>query len=172
MSRRFRKISVADRGYTIIYDQENESHYWAKRSLSSAELARPEFDQSMRKLAPIFVYMCQLKVREENIFRNVGVDEISYVYPKKKPPYLILKGTVDLDNGHTFRLGSPAWSIPSIHDNETQFSKDFFNRLNEVEAEAWRYVDGERAQGVLFAQTNNAENNDVENPMLEDDGDE
>lgn len=165
-SRRFRKIRITERGYTIVYDKENEEHYWEQHSLTATEYARPEFEDAMKRLAPIFVYMCQLAIDPKNIGRNVSIEEVSYAYPKKKPSYLQVKGTAFLPNGREITLASPAWDIPTIHDGITN-GMDFFQLLSNLEEEAWKYVDGERAQQKLDFSP---KSDDVENPMLEEDG--
>lgn len=166
MSRRFKKIRIMAGKYTIVYDKECENGRWESHSLKSDELARPEFQTQMQILAYYFVDMCQLRIEHNDIPTDVTVIEVAYTYPSKKPPYLIIKGEAYLNNGHALYLSSPAWDIPTVHDNGRQWN--FYNDLTKLEKEAWDYVDGKRAQGVLpFGQ----KDEEIENPLLDGDND-
>jgi len=145
MMRKLKKIKIAfseKKGttYALEWGESENGTTWERHALASNDMPRPELEAAIETMELYLIDGCEIMMDANTVHRNVEVTDITY--EAKTPEVIKIGGVVILQrSGRPLALHSP-W-LPLVDD-----LKEAYTRL---EAECMRYIDGDRAQGHLFA---------------------
>nr|DAL55741.1 MAG TPA_asm: hypothetical protein [Caudoviricetes sp.] len=148
--RRVRKIKI-DTNAKIIIDWDlalDDGTTWDEYHMRCSDLPRPEFFQA---LAEIGRDVLELLEFPSTWLGDIKVRGVTYTYSDKGNKGVVITAVRDLNkSSRQMNLVTPCFLYDS--DNPDTFTIPYFTleRLNKLEEEAERYIDGDRAQGSLF----------------------
>ena len=127
-----------------------------KYSLTCREKARPEFYEALTAMAEHVLDMCELP---ESYLDRIQVRGVSYSYGGDNDTMgAVISASMDLEKSYqALNLVTPhkasAMYCPDTPDDEMQLlTGDCIDALEALMAECERYIQGDRAQGKLFAE--------------------
>lgn len=151
---RFQKIKYSKGKVKIEYELLNKGKKdWDQFSLACLDEPKPEFQIALRALSKDVIEMCELP---ENYLKRIMVTGVSFSYGGEAEilgATIISQMTLNRSNVN-LNLNTPHKpSEPYSEEGDaTQcLSQDCVDRLASLELEAEEYINGNRAQGELFA---------------------
>ena len=147
MKHRITKIKVKKGVYTFGWEtwQESTQSYDAY-TLICEDVPREELKLCLQALASFVVEICELHPDDE---KRIMVSGITESYKDEKTKYLTITALKELYTSKSpLILNTPA--RPNA-DKESDFcmSNGLMRALENLEEEAWRYINGDRAQQKL-----------------------
>lgn len=153
---RFQKVKYNKGKVTIEYEIRNKvKKDWDQFSLACSDDPKPEFRIALQALSYDVIEMCELPEEYEKRILVTGVS-FSYGGEAEIMGATIISQMALRKSNVNLNLNSPHKpSEPYSEDGDRAqcLSEDCVQRLEELMAEATDYVNGIRAQGELFAET-------------------
>jgi hypothetical protein len=137
----------------MIYEVESKTGSMDEYQFICSDPARPEFHEAFKKLAPHVIDMCELP---DNYLDRITVKSVSFSYGGDKEVMgATISGSMELHYSNSgLNLNTPHKACDSYNDgpaDENQLlSSDCVKALNELCKECELYINGDRAQGILF----------------------
>ena len=152
---RIRKIKItSEKKISISYEKQVKNGLWDEYSFTCSDMARPEFYQVMANLAIFVIEMCELP---KEYLEKIEVRSVSVSYGGDKEVMgATITSQMKLENSNcNLNLNTPYKASESYTDapaDEKQLlSEDCTNNLYKLYEECELYINGDRAQGSLFA---------------------
>lgn len=152
MNVRLSKIKLKDRRIFISWEKyEEKTESWDEYSMRSADPALPSLYEALGKLDHHIAEICELPKECEQTIEATGV---SFSYDDEGGRGCVITGKKLLQsNPAPVNLNTPYKAEnPQEGLEEYALSKDCVKILNELEQEAFAYINGDRAQGKLFQE--------------------
>ena len=152
--RRIRKVKLTKEDKIMIVFEQAAGDQWDEYSLTCSEKALPSFYAAIQALAPHVIEMCELPqdYAERIIIRGVSV---SYGGEAEVMGATITAQMALMKSNCPLSLNTPHKASDSYSGGDADLnqllSRDCIMALRTLYAECDRYIDGERAQGKLFA---------------------
>jgi hypothetical protein len=153
--RRIRKVKVtSDNKIQMVYEAQSKTGAWDEYSFTCSEEARPEFYQMMKRMAVHVVEMCELP---DNYLSRIQVKGVSFSFSGEKDVMgATISAQMKLENSYNcLNLNTPHKASDSYSDVPADpmqlLSGDCIDDLEKLAGECEVYINGERAQGKLFA---------------------
>jgi hypothetical protein len=153
--RRIRKVKVtSDNKIQMVYEVQSKTGSWDEYSFTCSEGARPEFYQAMKQMAVHIVEMCELP---KDYISRIEARGVSFSFSGEKDVMgATISAQMKLENScNALNLNTPHKASDSYSDAPADpmqlLSSDCIGDLNELVKECEAYIDGDRAQGKLFA---------------------
>lgn len=147
--RRVRKIKVDTTRITIDWEIDNgDGRAPDEYHLKCADMARPEFYKALAAIRQDVIELLELPPAWLD---DIKVKGATFSYTEKGTKGVVITATRDLKiSAAPMNLNTP--HVPYDSQNPDKFVIPYFTeeRLNKLEEEAERYIDGDRAQGSLF----------------------
>lgn len=156
---RLTKIKVKDKFILLRWEKfESSTKNWDIYELESADPPRPELREELEKWSAHIAKICELP---EEYAKRITVRGISISYTEDGLG-IVASGTMELKtNAAPLCINTP-YKPDSVGEN---MSEDFaltgeqWQDLDDLCEEAYRYINGDRAQQNLFSQEEKNENN-------------
>lgn len=155
--RRVNKIKINKDNKVMITWEKKMGESYDEYSLNCSEPARPELYAAIQNLAIHVIEMCELP--EEYISR-IKVKGVSFSYSEKKETMgAVITAIMDLKYSfQPLNLNTPHKTVDFPNDGngaeEMLLSGKCIDVLDTVVKEAFKYIDGDRAQQKLFDEEN------------------
>lgn len=156
MERRITKIKVKKGEYTLSWEEYNESTTdWDKHTFVCKDAPREEFKERLQIMANHVTEICEFN---QSATKKIVVNGISISYGDDNH-HLVIMALKELTNSLTpMVINTPA--RPAIPNGgcgkEYCMSNELARDLSALEEEAWRYIEGDRAQVSLFDEKSTA----------------
>lgn len=150
---RFIKIKYAKFKVTLEYEKENKKGDWDQYSMSCSDEPKPEFKAALIALDRDVLEMCELP---ETYLTRIAVTGVSLSYGGEKE---VMGATVTAQmhlnkSNVALNLNTP-YKVKAFYaddgDPKQLLQDGCVGRLDDLTREAEAYVNGDRAQGELFA---------------------
>ena len=152
---RIKKIKVtSDKKVSVAYEKISKTGIWDEYTFTCSEAPRPELLTALSKLAPHVIEMCELPT---SYLTRIDVRSVSFSYGGEKEVMgATITSQMKLEDSYSnLNLNTPHKASDSYSDapaDEKQLlSDDCISDLGHLCEEVELYIDGERAQGKLFA---------------------
>lgn len=147
--RYIRKIKVDTTRITIDWEIDNgDGRAPDEYHLKCADVARPEFYKALAAIRQDVIELLELPPAWLD---DIKVKGAAFSYTKKGTKGVVITATRELKHSSSpMNLNTPY--VPYDSQNPDKFVIPYFTeeRLNKLEEEAERHIDGNRAQGSLF----------------------
>lgn len=145
------KIKIKQGEFYFAWESfQSKTRHWDKHTLTCKDLPRPEFLEKMQVLANHVTEICEF-AKEES--QKLTVSGVSLSYTDKNNRYLVITAQKSLAHSKSpLIINTPA--RPEAPENEGDgekfcWSSDLTDDIDDLEREAWKYIDGDRAQQTL-----------------------
>lgn len=147
MKHRITKIKVKKGVYTLGWEIFQEAtNSFDSYALACEDLPREELNTCLQALAPHVVAICELDVRDTE---KITVQGITLSYKSERVKYLTITAQKALlTSGAPLLLNTPARANAG-EAPEFCMSEELIKALDALMEEAWRYINGDRAQTAL-----------------------
>jgi hypothetical protein len=152
---RIKKIKVtSDNKVYVAFEKRSVTKIWDEYTFSCSEAPRPELLTALSKLAPHVIEMCELP---ESYLDKIDVRSVSFSYGGVDEVMgATITSQMKLENSYTnLNLNTPHKASDSYSDapaDEKQLlTHDCIRDLDQLCEEVELYINGDRAQGKLFA---------------------
>ena len=152
---RIKKIKVtSDKKVSVGYEKISKTGVWDEYTFTCSEAPRPELLTALSKLAPHVIKMCELP---ESYITKIDVRSVSFSYGGEKEVMgATITSQMKLENScSNLNLNTPYKASGSYSDvpaDEKQLlTNNCIDDLDRLCEEVELYINGERAQGKLFA---------------------
>lgn len=155
---RIRKVKITkENKVSMVYEKQTRNGGWDEYSLTCSEEARPEFYQSIEKLAPHVIEMCELP---KAYLERIKVRGVSFSWSGEKERVMgaTISAAMELKDSHpNLNINTPhkaeAMYNENTPDDEKQLlSSDCVDVLEYLQTECRAYINGERAQASIFKE--------------------
>jgi hypothetical protein len=149
---RFTKVKSDGSKVTLHYERERSDGTRDEYAMVSADRPAPEFDAALNALAEDVIVVCELPASDKEKLTVRGVS-LSHTNDIRGAVITAMKALTTANSPlvlNTPHLPESAYSGSKTDPNPTM-ADGMVHRLDDLEREATRYVDGERAQGALFS---------------------
>lgn len=151
MEKHITKIKVKKGEYTLSWEEYNErTTEWDKHTLVCKDPPREEFKERLQVMANHVTEICEF---EQGATKKIVVNGITISYSNDNN-YLVIMALKELNNSKSpmvintpARPATPNGACTKEYCMSNELSRD----LSALEEEAWRYIEGDRAQASLFA---------------------
>lgn len=150
---RFLKVKYAKFKVTLEWEKKNKKGDWDQYSMTCSDEPKPEFKAALGAMDRDVIEMCELP---ETYLTRIVVTGVSFSYGGEKE----VRGATVTAQMH-LNKSNVALNLNTPHKVEEFYADDgdpkqlltdgCIGRLGELEVEAEAYVNGDRAQGELFA---------------------
>ena len=151
------KVKTTKEGKTAIEYQRTTGTDWDDFSLKCSDKPRPEFFAALDALREHVIDMCELP---EELIERIAVKGVSFSYGGEgetmgatiiaENKLIKSNGAVNINTPH--RPSEPYGDTPKgILPDRMFLAPDCVSALKDLEKEARKYIDGDRAQGRLVA---------------------
>ncbi len=155
--RRIRKVKIDKTGKIYIMWEVNidgKTMGWDEYAMKCSDLPLPSFSKAIARLAADVIYLCELPEVAE---KTITVRSVSFSYSEDGVQGAVISAQRELIRSvQPLNLNTPHKPYQPYNQEQGEADPDMLmpdniiEHLNEVEDEAQRYIDGDRAQGSLF----------------------
>jgi hypothetical protein len=156
--RRVRKVKIDNRG-KIIIDWEVKAMKdggWDEYHMKCSDLANPEFYDAMGALVQDILTLCEFPTGWKN---SITVHSVSFSYSDDDVKGAVITGQRELEHSSApLNLNTPHKPYEPYNPEQGDVDPDMLlpeetcERLDILDDEANKYIDGDRAQGNLFKE--------------------
>ncbi len=142
-------------GRTLVeYEQKAKSNNFDEFTMNCFDLPRPEFLAALKKLIPHVLKMCELPA---SYMENLNISSVSFSWSGESDTMgATITALKKLRDSHAPLVintpHKPAEAYNEGGDETNLLTEDCIRDLENLQREAVLYVAGERAQGSLFKQ--------------------
>lgn len=152
---RIKKIKItSDKRINVSYEKISKTGMWDEYTFTCSEMPRPELLTALADLAPHVIEMCELP---KEYLSRIDVRGVTFSYGGEKEVMgATITSQMKLENSNcNLNLNTPHKASDSYSDapaDEKQLLSDgCIDDLGQLCEEVELYINGERAQGRLFA---------------------
>ncbi len=151
MNIRFTKIKLKEQKVFLIWEKyEETTKSWDEYSLRCADPALPSLYDAMKNLDKHIAAICELPAACEASIEATGV---SFTYVEEGRGCVITGKKILKSNPAPMNLNTPyKVDTPAEGMEDYALSDECIDALQALEAEAFEYINGHRAQGNLFEE--------------------